>query len=88
MSFAVVDGAFQSAESVPQGEYEAVVVVGNRLGMPVPQLMDTPIQELNGARFRLTVHVDSANPFLEMELSADEAVPLKKTGGTVVVSSQ
>lgn len=88
MSFSVIDGRFHSAETLPDGEYDAIIVVGSPLGITVSQLENTPFQTLNGARYKLKVTLPSATPELKFDLAASEAIPLKTPGGADAVSSK
>lgn len=81
MSFSVVEGTFSAADSLPDGKYNAIVVVGDRLGLPVPQLENTPQKKYNGARFRFTVQIDPSTPSIQMDLTSGEAELMKKKPG-------
>jgi hypothetical protein len=86
MSFSIVEGRFHSADQLPDGSYDAVVIVGSPLGLAVVQLENTPFKPLNGAHFKQQVTVKSGAP-IQLELSASRAVPMKTTAGVNPLSS-
>lgn len=88
MSFSVMDGQFQSAEKLPDGEYDAEIVVGSPLGMPVAQLENTAFQPLNGARFKAKVAVRADAPEIHLDLPSIQAIPLNKGAGGDAVSTK
>lgn len=75
-SFTILEGRFVIPEEIPltAGSYRAEVLVGNALGMPIPQLQDHPLSSLNGARFQREFTVDATGSHdMNLQFQASQA---------------